>query len=360
MVPRESSSLQVWANHPNAVPHIAGAVTASARWNTDTKCVVERDVFEETYPRNHNFPSVEYGLIHGYGVASVKCPITSDYLYPPGDPEWFPNFDLTVNFTGLFGSVKPGSGYNLHLDAVRVYIGLTDDTAEIVHNTEPILLFPGTNILSVVRPVFRERFKRQGLATLGFESLVLSLVTVIEQTIPNPFMDPPEDKNISTLSLTRHSFPRKYYFIQDYRTKSVVDGLSSIGGLGSLLSTLLVMLLGTSLITALFREKPQSLFGLLHSIGPSQTIMADACDQKYPALRSDLQKEKEDAGVLSLLLDTLIDIDSLGDQKDKPTELEGGGGDSSVQGEQAPDEEGLLTATDTESPSGQETAQQGV
>jgi hypothetical protein len=89
-------------------------------------------------------------------------------------------------------------------------------------------------------------------------------------------------------------------------------------------------------------------------------MMADACDQKYPALRNDLQKEKEDAGVLSFLLDTIIDIDSLRDRTDKPTELEGDGGDSSVQGEQAPDEEVLLTAIDTESPSGQEPAHQGV
>jgi hypothetical protein len=74
-----------------------------------------------------------------------------------------------VNFTRLLGSAEPGLTYNRDFDAVRVYVGLTNDTSEIVQNTRPILLFPGTNILSVFRPVFRERVQREGLTILGFE-----------------------------------------------------------------------------------------------------------------------------------------------------------------------------------------------
>jgi hypothetical protein len=96
-----------------------------------------------------------------------------------------------------------------------------------------------------------------------FQSLTTSLVALIEETIPNPFMGPPENRKISTLGLTHHTTPIEWYGVQDYRTKSVVDGLSSIGGLGSLLSTLLAMLLGTSLYTAMFRTSiPISFLGL--------------------------------------------------------------------------------------------------
>jgi hypothetical protein len=153
--------------------HIADAVTASARWDSATKCFVERDSFDKFYPRDTGLGSVSYGSARGYGVASVTCPIAYRDT-SPGSPEWFPNFDLAVNFTGLLGSVKPGSAYNRDIDAVRVYVGLTNDTVEIVQNTEPVLLFPGTNMLSVIRPVFREKIQRQGLTILGLEVSSLS------------------------------------------------------------------------------------------------------------------------------------------------------------------------------------------
>jgi hypothetical protein len=60
-----------------------------------------------------------------------------------------------------------------------------------------------------------------------------------------------------------------------------------------------------------------------------------------------MQSEKEDAGVMSLLLDTLIDIDDLRDNKRNLAESEGEEGDSTVRREHTRGEEGQLPAVNT-------------
>jgi predicted ABC-type sugar transport system permease subunit len=63
------------------------------------------------------------------------------------------------------------------------------------------------------------------------------------------------DLNVSSVWFTWNGGPN-YLVTQDYRTKSVLSGLSFIGGLGSLFSTILAALLGTSLLGALISESP--------------------------------------------------------------------------------------------------------
>jgi hypothetical protein len=79
------------------------------------------------------------------------------------------------------------------------------------------------------------------------------LIALVEQIIPDPFSDFTGNRNISTLGLTLRKNFSHWIFIEDYRSRSVLAGLSVIGGLGSFLSTTLVMLVGTSLITAVNR-----------------------------------------------------------------------------------------------------------
>jgi hypothetical protein len=60
--------------------------------------------------------------------------------------------------------------------------------------------------------------------------------------------------NISTLHIAYQGPPGEWRIIEDYREKSVLNGLSAAGGLGSFLSLLCAILFGTSLFSFLFRE----------------------------------------------------------------------------------------------------------
>ena len=75
----------------------------------------------------------------------------------------------------------------------------------------------------------------------------------VVQTIPNPYISPPAGLNVATLGFTLQNIQGGWTVLQDYRSKSVLSGLSALGGLGSLLSTILAVLLGTSLVQAILR-----------------------------------------------------------------------------------------------------------
>ena len=80
------------------------------------------------------------------------------------------------------------------------------------------------------------------------------MVGKIEQVVPNPFAGAVTDLNISTIGLTMPDMYGDWPVIQEYRGSSFLAGLSTAGGLGSLLSTLLAMFLGTSLVHMVIRE----------------------------------------------------------------------------------------------------------
>jgi hypothetical protein len=72
-------------------------------------------------------------------------------------------------------------------------------------------------------------------------------------TIPNPFAET-TGLGLASLSIAKESDKKEWIVIQDYRNKSVLGGLSGVGGLGSFLSALLAIFLGTSLMRAVLRE----------------------------------------------------------------------------------------------------------
>ncbi|RXW19838.1 hypothetical protein EST38_g6016 [Candolleomyces aberdarensis] len=132
----------------------------------------------------------------------------------------------------------------------------------------------------------------------------------------------PEDinPNISTLHVTYQGPPGERRVIEDYREKSVLNGFSAAGGLGAFFSLLCAILFGTSLFSILFRAKPLSAFGILHGLESQQKELARVCKSKYPKLESELRalETEENRGVLALLLDTLLDLDSIKEQLTKP------------------------------------------
>lgn len=70
----------------------------------------------------------------------------------------------------------------------------------------------------------------------------------------NPFA-PAVQPNVSTMRITAEfSDLTEWRIIQDFRDKSVLNGMSAVGGLGSLLNAFFSILLGTTLLRAIFRE----------------------------------------------------------------------------------------------------------
>ena len=79
------------------------------------------------------------------------------------------------------------------------------------------------------------------------------MIATVAQTLPNHYLRDELDLNISSIALTLQNVNGEWDLIQDYRSKSVLSGLSATGGFGSLLSTILVMFLGMSLLGAVLR-----------------------------------------------------------------------------------------------------------
>lgn len=68
------------------------------------------------------------------------------------------------------------------------------------------------------------------------------------------------DTNVATMTITIDYGGDKVKVNEEFRDKSVVSGLSAVGGLGSLLSTMFVILLGTSLMRATMSRSTSLLY----------------------------------------------------------------------------------------------------
>ncbi|KAJ3541078.1 hypothetical protein NMY22_g4036 [Coprinellus aureogranulatus] len=280
---------------PRATATLASSVTAISHWGTSDQPPSACHVENATLQRQGAYPTWE--------VSVVTC------LQPlhEGERTIEPTFDITVDHTGLVGDTPDWA-----LDSVSVFVGLTDDIEIVFSNTEAIMLFQGTHLLTVVDTVYRQRLKPVALATLGFETSEKFSVASIKQTIPDPRPTTGSDLAMSTLRIAMQDITSGYNIVEDYRSKSVFTGLSFVGGLGSFLSTLLVILLGTSLMGAVIRSKPHSPFGFLHNIRALQTQMVAECEKVYPALRRDIEDLEKNPGVVAYILNTLLDMEPLG------------------------------------------------
>ncbi|KAJ3535449.1 hypothetical protein NMY22_g6486 [Coprinellus aureogranulatus] len=295
------------------LPDVLGEAEAKANW---TAVVVweEREnatmAVADAVDFGWTFSNSEYSrgdpLCLKLGQIETACEVEG---YKLGQA-YLSNIRVSINFTELFDpEIGLGKQPAVIYNAVRVYIGLAEEADNIVATTRPIHIFPGTHLLSIVDVLVRQQIRSPALATLGFETHDTFLTVEPMYTIPNPFTNI-SDPNISTLSITKERRKSEWIIIQDYRNKSVLAGLSGVGGLGSFLSALLVIFLGTSLMRAVMRSKEHSPFGLLHSGMGSQ--MAEACQERFPALEGDIERYQKDPGIVAYLLSTLIDMAPLG------------------------------------------------
>ena len=130
---------------------------------------------------------------------------------------------------------------------------------------------------------------------------------------------------IGTASLT--IYPRTDYsrvkVVQDYRDKSILKGLSAVGGLWTFIAFIFGALYGSSLVRVYFGmffiikstmfsffpkgNKPLSIFGVMHGIGQAET--QKVYRKTYPRLDADLSKLHDNPGLMTLLVDNLVDLE---------------------------------------------------
>ncbi|KAF6744409.1 hypothetical protein DFP72DRAFT_83118 [Ephemerocybe angulata] len=227
-----------------------------------------------------------------------------------------PDLHLRIDFTGLSPSTQdPVNGAGWFNDALLVYVGMTEDVDKVLTHSRPTYLIQGSHILTIVEPTIRQYISNTVLGTFGYEKYDSFLVLRVLQTSTIPAQIIGADANnpnISTMYITRGILRPEDTVYQDTRAKSVVSGLSALGGLGSLFSTILAIFFGANLARSITGTKPLSAFGLFHELESEKGKIVEESERRYPRLRSDIAANKQNPGVLAYIFDNLIDIDQLG------------------------------------------------
>jgi hypothetical protein len=79
-----------------------------------------------------------------------------------------PDLFLKVDFGGLPAFHQPpGANGSIQRESLAVYSALTNITEDVLATTRPALLLPGMNLIGVVNPVIRKRFRVPALSVFG-------------------------------------------------------------------------------------------------------------------------------------------------------------------------------------------------
>ena len=208
-------------------------------------------------------------------------PIVSDFYNPTAQPQ-------TVFYYTTFGNCTDFGHINIFVDfttpamtkiqefntttfrSVTVMVGHSRDTSDIIRHTEtPVDLMNGMNIVGFARQHIVRLFRYPGLSVFGFfsvrycniyyttcwpsrllfyQSSYNLVVSEIFHTIPIGAR-----LTVGTASLT--IYPRTDFsmveVVQNYRDKSILKGLSAVGGLWTFIAFIFGALFGSSLVRVL-------------------------------------------------------------------------------------------------------------
>ncbi|KAJ2913989.1 hypothetical protein MD484_g6430, partial [Candolleomyces efflorescens] len=225
----------------------------------------------------------------------------------------FPDLLVVVDFAALDKAIEQAptavSQVSVRHHSVHVALALTDNVDEI-NEFIPVTLVPGMNLLGITDLIMRRRSTQPVLSTIGWPDLFnTSMAAELAYVVNDPhaaLFDLPPGPNIATIRFSARNKATTWRVKQDAREKSVLSGLSSVGGLGSLLGTIFVFLFGSSLLGIMFGTKPLSPFGALHNFCSN---IAERYQQRYTSMRTDIEKIYAERGVMKYLLDVLIDLD---------------------------------------------------
>jgi hypothetical protein len=193
----------------------------------------------------------------------------------------FPDLLVVVDFAALGKAIEQTptavSQINVRHHSVHVALALTDNADEI-NEFVPVTLVPGINLLAITDLIMRQRSTQPVLSTMGWpdvrhllsQNLELTWILTISEQLFNTSMaaelayvvndphaalfDLPPGPNIATIRFSARNKATTWRVKQDAREKSVLSGLSSAGGLGSLLGTVFLFLFGSSLLGIMFGE----------------------------------------------------------------------------------------------------------
>jgi hypothetical protein len=151
---------------------LRGAVTVKP-WASDRTCEAARN--DLSRPSFLVFDCARWSTCHLpiYGRLSLKVPLdeTRSGVAPRllrNNESPFPDLFLQVNFSGLAAfHPPPGTNNAIQRESLEVYSALTNITEDALGTTRPILLFPGMNLIGVVSPVIRKRFRAPALSAFG-------------------------------------------------------------------------------------------------------------------------------------------------------------------------------------------------
>ncbi|RXW14965.1 hypothetical protein EST38_g10892 [Candolleomyces aberdarensis] len=206
-------------------------------------------------------------------------------------------------------------------DSLMVYLALANNTEDLFLTTRPTSLFAGSNLVGVADLLVRQRLKVRELSTFGLFDQQLHDTFMIADTpyiVPETRFDNPRNipmgPNVSTLRITCQLELREWTVIQDYRNKSILGGIATVGGVGSFFSIVFVVCFGNPLLGIIYRTKPFTPFGKFHQLESQRAQISHSTIEKYKGLRSDLQSLKDNLGLLVLMLDTLVDLDVVAEE----------------------------------------------
>lgn len=178
---------------------------------------------------------------------------------------------LTVNFTELWEpNEQPSDPITPYFVPLLVYLALTDDLEDVLASTVATPLLPGTHLVGIPGYTVRQRLQVEHLSTLGllnvsllnqrfslnlteqipkkYRTYVVAKMTLLPDPLAAVSPDFPAGPSISTLRIVSAGFYEDWTISQDYRTKTTLGGFAEVGGLGSFLSIIFVVLFGNTLL----------------------------------------------------------------------------------------------------------------
>jgi hypothetical protein len=196
-------------------------------------------------------------------------------------------------------------------NSVQIMIGLTNDTRTVVERTVGTTILPGVNLVGVITWDLRQVLKSPRLSAFGslfdvsimflfiiYHSSVLAQAyeTIVVSRMLSVYPDPlasestliQQSRDVSTFRVIMqygHSESRK---LQDYRSRSVLQGFSQVGGLWTFLTGVFATIFGSTIIRILFGSISGS---LLFFFTFSETLFRNQTD--FISRTSTLYTEEE-------------------------------------------------------------------
>ncbi|KAF9523166.1 hypothetical protein CPB83DRAFT_910834 [Crepidotus variabilis] len=220
------------------------------------------------------------------------------------------DFIVTVNFTQL--GLWDDGGFIA--DSVQIYLGLTKNTLDVVTKSSPIVLTPGANLVGLMRTIMRREFLSPRFSVVGIFDIYRTFLT--SETVyvwPNSITRSPAD--IGTVRIKPPVKSSEWKVVEEYCEKSVLSGISTVGGLWTFLAGIFAAIYGTSVMKILFALKPLSLFGYAHFLQKEK--LRQAYMAEYPRVKDDLQVLPHDRGLLALIHDHLLELDFLSTKQEE-------------------------------------------